>query len=276
MIVVWAVLIVIGVAAIAVGAMLFARSRAPEGSHVKDGDRASGVFGMLGAGLAILLGFVVFLAFESFDTSRSGAEDEARTLSEQFETAQFFPPSVSGTLSGQLVCYGRTVVHQEWPLMRSGDLGDDINPWSVALFKTVKSVEPRTASQQTAYDHWFDQVADREAARSDRTHGAEGVIPSALWVVLFLSAFVVIGFALLFADPSEHAVVQGMMVGGIAVVLTATLLLLWFLDNPYHEGPGGLEPVAMERTLDLMDTAAEAAGVTFTIPCDENGVATRA
>jgi hypothetical protein len=256
--------------------MLLARSRAPEGSHIQDGDRASGVFGMLGAGLAILLGFVVFLAFESFDTSRSGAEDEARTLSEQFETAQFFPTSASATLSGQLVCYGRAVVHREWPLMRSGDLGDDINPWSVALFKTVGSIEPRTASQQTAYDHWFDQVADRETARSDRTHGAEGVIPGALWVVLFLSAFIVLGFALLFADPSEHAVVQGAMAGGIAVVLTSTLLLLWFLDNPYHEGISGLKPVAMERTLELMDTAAKAAGVTFAIPCDEKGVATRA
>jgi hypothetical protein len=276
MIVVLAVLIVVGVTAVAVTAMLFARSRAPEGSHVEDGDRASGVFGMLATGLAILLGFVVFLAFESYDTSRSGAEDEARALSEQFETAQFLPASVSGTLSGQLVCYGRTVVHQEWPLMRTGELGDTINPWSVALFKTLKSIEPRTASQQTAYDHWFDQVADREAARSDRTHGAEGVIPVALWVVLFLSALVAFGFMLLFADPSEHAIVQGAMAGGVAVVLSSTLLLLWFLDNPYHKGVSGLEPVAMERTLTLMDNAAVAAGVKFTIPCDENGVATRA
>ena len=192
----------------------------------------------------------------------------------QFETAQFLPPSASGTLSGQLVCYGRTVVHQEWPLMRSGELGDTINPWSVALFRTLKGVEPRTASEQTAYDHWFDQVADREDARSDRTHGAEGVIPAALWVVLFLSAFVAFGFMLLFADPSEHAVVQAAMAGGVAIVLTSTLLLLWFLDNPYHTGVSGLQPVAMERTLSLMDRAAVAAGVKFTIPCDENGVAT--
>jgi hypothetical protein len=275
-IVIWAVLIAVVVTAVAVGAMLLARSRAPEGSHIQDGDRASGVFGMLGAGLAILLGFVVFLAFESFDTSRSGAEDEARTLSQQFETAQFFPASASEKLSGQLVCYGRTVVHHEWPLMRSGELGDQINPWSVELFRTVKSIEPRSASEQTAYDHWFDQVGDRENARSDRTHGAEGVIPNALWFVLFLSAFVVIGFALLFADPSEHAVVQGAMAGGIALVLTSTLLLLWFLDNPFHEGPGGLQPVAMERTLDQIDIAAEAAGVTFRIPCDDDGLATRA
>ena len=69
----WAALIVVVVAAVAVTAMLFVRRRAPDGSYFEDGDRAAGVFGVLATGFAVLLGFVVFLAFESYDTSRSGA-----------------------------------------------------------------------------------------------------------------------------------------------------------------------------------------------------------
>ena len=57
--------------------MLLVRRRAPEGSHFQDGDRAAGVFGVLAAGFAILLGFVIFLAFERYDAARSGAEQEA-------------------------------------------------------------------------------------------------------------------------------------------------------------------------------------------------------
>jgi hypothetical protein len=34
------------------------------------------VFGVLATGFAVLLGFVVFLAFASYDGSRAGAEDE--------------------------------------------------------------------------------------------------------------------------------------------------------------------------------------------------------
>ena len=49
-------------------------------SRFEDGDRAAGVFGVLATGFAVLLGFVVFLAFESFDTSRSGAETEAQIV----------------------------------------------------------------------------------------------------------------------------------------------------------------------------------------------------
>ena len=64
---VWGALITIAVCAIAVGAMLLVRRNAPDGSYFADGDRASGVFGVLATGFSVLLGFIVFLAFTSYD-----------------------------------------------------------------------------------------------------------------------------------------------------------------------------------------------------------------
>src|SRR6201986_4878382 len=87
----WAGLLVVGVAAVAVTAMLLVRRRAPAGSVFEDGDRAAGVFGVLATGFSVLLGLIVFLAFSSYDQSRSGAETEAVALRQQFETAQFLP-----------------------------------------------------------------------------------------------------------------------------------------------------------------------------------------
>jgi hypothetical protein len=267
----WAAVIIVLVGAVAVGAMLLVRRRAPEGSYFEDGDRAAGVFGILATGFAVLLGFVVFLAFESFDTSRSGAEEEAQLIQQQFETAQLMPPAVRDVFSGQLVCYARTVVHQEWPSMESGTLTDGYNPWTVAMFRTLKTVEPRTASEQAAYAKWLDQRADRESARADRTHGAEGVIPTPLWIVLFLSAGIIGVFMLFFADSGERAIVQATMMGSVAVVITSTLLLLWFLNNPYHSGVGGLRPFAMERTAARLERDTGIAAGRFRIPCDARG-----
>jgi amino acid transporter len=266
-----AALIVAVVAALAVTAMLLVRRRAPEGSYFQDGDRAAGVFGVLATGFAVLVGFVVFLAFESFDTSRSGAENEAELVVQQFETAQFFPVAVRKPLAGELVCYGRDVIHSEWPAMSEGKLGNIANPWAVAMFRTMQTVEPKSASEQAAYSKWFDQRSDRESARADRTHGAEGVIPTPLWIVLFLSALVLFLFMLLFADSAEPAFVQAAMIGAVAVVTTSMLLLLWFLDNPYHSGVGGLKPVAMTRTLGLIDQVAPVVGGLGTLPCDALG-----
>jgi hypothetical protein len=62
-------LIVVVASAVTISAMLLVRRRAPEGSRFRDGDRASGVFGVLATGFALLLGFMIFLAFES-TTSR--------------------------------------------------------------------------------------------------------------------------------------------------------------------------------------------------------------
>ena len=267
----WAGLIVLGVTAVAIAAMLFVRRSAPEGSYFEDGDRAAGVFGVLATGFAVLIGFVVFLSFESFDTSRSGAETEARIVTQQFETAQFLPVAVRGRLSGELVCYARAVVHTEWPQMESGSLGDDeISPWGVAMFRTIRTVEPKSVSEQTAYAKWFDQRSDREAGRADRIHGAAGVIPAPLWIVLFISAGVIFAFMLLFADSGERAFVQAIMIGGVAVVISSTLLLLWFLDNPYHGGVGGLRPIAMERALGLMQQESAIVGG-VSPPCDRLG-----
>ena len=269
----WAALIVVVVAAVAVTAMLLVRRRAPEGSYFEDGDRAAGVFGVLATGFAVLLGFVVFLAFESFDTSRSGAETEAAIVLEQFETAQLMPASVRGRFSGELVCYARTVVHREWPRMESGTLTDGYNPWSVTMFRDLRKIEPRSASEQAAYGKWLDERTDRESARADRTHGAEGVIPTPLWIVLFLSAGIIFVFMLFFADSAERVIVQATMMGSVAVVITSTLLLLWFLNNPYHAGPGGLRPFAMERTAARLERDTGIAAGRFRIPCDARGAA---
>ena len=267
----WAALVVAAVTAVAITAMLLVRRRAPAGSYFEDGDRAAGVFGVLATGFAVLLGFVVFLAFESFDTSRSGSQREAQIVREQFETAQLFPVAVRARLSGELVCYARAVIHSEWPKMKAGTLGDTVNPWTLAMFRITKTVQPRSASEQAAYGKWLDQRTDREDARSDRTHGAEGVIPLQLWIVLFLSAAAIFVFMLFFADSAERAVVQATMMGGVAIVITSTLLLLWFLDHPYHSGPGGLGPVAMERTIRILNQEAAVISGKLTIPCDERG-----
>ena len=256
---------------VAIAAMLFVRRRAPEGSFFSDGDRASGVFGVLATGFSILLGFVVFLAFSTYDTSRSGADVEAVTLFQQVETAQFFPPEVSGKLTGELVCYGRAVVHDEWPRMEDGTLGDSVNPWGIELFRTIQGVEPRTAREQTAYDTWFDQTSEREQARLDRVHGAAGVIPTPLWIVILFTSILIFGYMLFFADSGERAKVQAMLMGAVVAVITAMLLLLNFLDNPFTDGVGGVKPVAMERALDVSDEATAAADVEVDVPCDAQG-----
>src|SRR4051794_3315700 len=244
-----AMLVTAAAAGFAVSAMLLVRRRAPEGSYFADGDRAAGVFGVIATGFSVLLGLIVFLAFQSYDQSRSGAEAEARLVTQQYETAQFMPLTVRRDLGHELVCYSRFVVSY-WPRLASASekTVDTANPWSTALFRTLKLTNPRTVTEQAAYDKWLDHTADREEARSDRIHGAVGVIPGSLWVVLFFITAVIFVFVLFFADSAERATTQALLMGSVIAVIAATLLLIRFLDDPFRDGVGGLKPVAMERT----------------------------
>jgi hypothetical protein len=268
---VWAVMITVGITAVMVAAMLLIRRGSPEGSRFQDGDRASGVFGVLSTGFALLLGFVFFLAFTKYDDSRSGAETEALVLVQQFETAQLMPAEVRGQLSGELICYGRAVVGQEWPAMGSSSGTTEINLWAFALFRTLQTIEPRAASEQSAYDAWLAQTSEREEARRDRVHAAEGIVPLPVWLVLFFSAALILVYLLFFADSGESAVVQGMMAGTVTAVIVATLLVLGALNRPFETDVGGLRPVAMERSLAVLDEARTAPGIDVPVPCDEDG-----
>ena len=154
----YAGLVIVAVAAVTITAMLLVRRRAPEGSYFEDGDRAAGVFGVISTGFAVMLGFVVFLAFQSYDTSRSGAEAEAHIVAQQFETAQFMPAAArsrsSQASSSVTPERGAPGVAADG----SNGLGSVFNPWGVAMFKTIKTVQPvaslrsrrRTASGSTS------------------------------------------------------------------------------------------------------------------------------
>src|SRR3954453_22351632 len=215
----WSIVILLVANGAAIGAMLLVRRGAPEGSYFTDGDRASGVFGVLAGAFAIFAGFIIFLAFTTYDQSRSGGEAEGLTVIQQFEIAELLPPAMHARLTGDLVCYARSVVHQEWPQMEDGKGGDTINPWSIALFRSLQRVNPKSASEQAAYSKWLDQTSDRQAGRRDRLHGAEGIIPASIWLVLFLIAGVVFTFMLFFADSGEGVPSQAMLMGSARTVI---------------------------------------------------------
>ena len=267
----WSIVILLVANVATIAAMLLVRRRAPDGSYFTDGDRASGVFGVLAGGFAIFAGFIIFLAFTTYDQSRSGGEAEALTVVQQFETAEFLPRATRDRLTGELVCYGRSVVDQEWPDMEHGRGGETINPWAVALFRSLKLASPTSAGEQAAYGKWLDQTSDREQARSDRLHGAEGIIPASIWLVLFLVAGVVFAYMLFFADSGEGAGAQAMLMGSATTVIVLTLLAINALDNPYRPGLGQIEPAAMERSLRILDRERAVVNDRAPVPCDARG-----
>jgi hypothetical protein len=76
---------------------------------------------------------------------------------------------------------------------------------------------------------------------------------------------------LFFADSGERAQVQALLMGTVVAVIVSMLLLLQFLNNPFHESVGGLRPDAMERALKVIDQELSATQRRMQLPCDASG-----
>ena len=59
--------------------------------------------------------------------------------------------------------------------------------------------------------------------------------------------------------------------GSVVAVIVSLLLLLYALDHSYQPGVGGLDLVAMERSLRFVDDALAQIGVEVTLPCGPTG-----
>ena len=135
----------------------------------------------------------------------------------------------------------------------------------------ASSSRTRTATEEAAYGKWLDETSAREEARRDRLHGAEGIVPASIWLVLFLIAGVVFAFMLFFADSEEGRGAQAMLMGSATTVIVLTLTAISALGHPYRSGVGQIKPVAMERSLRVLDTARAVVDQTAPLPCDHRG-----
>jgi hypothetical protein len=263
-----ALLVIAGAATLVAGLMLAIRRRAPTGGYFADSDRASSVFGLVGAGFAIFLGFVVFLAFNTYDRARQAAEEEAVAVLEQFEETHLFHNGRRVAVEANLVCYARAVVHGEWSSMEDGELSPTVETWALGMDRELRRVNVQGAKEGATFGDLLANTDARENARRTRLLESRHPLPAFLWLTLGVGGFLVIAYILLYADPGERRRAQVMMAGSAAAIIAASIIVVWFLDSPYGGTPGSIKPTSMQHTLELIEREFPA-GVT--LPCDERG-----
>ncbi len=273
-----AIAVIAGSVVVSVAAMLFLRARlAPEGGHFRDSDRASGIFGFVGAGFAIVLGFVILLAFQGYSHANVQAEQEATAVFEQYQVASLLQPdSKRNLLGGELACYARAVVEDEWPAMKRGQRSTLVDTWIERLEAELPRAEIATMREGTAYKEWFEGMSARDDARRQRLLEANGSLPDLLWLMLIIAAVGVVGFVLLYADPAERALGQGAFIGTVTAIIVSSLLAVALLSSPFHGGSGSIGPRGMRYTITLIEDEAKLLKDPLATPCDARGNPTEA
>jgi Protein of unknown function (DUF4239) len=264
--------ILIASVAAAIGLIVLMRSWAPDdGAFFRDFSAAGGVFGAVRGPLAVLLAFVIFLAFQGYTRADTSARNEASAVLTISRTADIFPPASADDIQKDMVCYARTVIEDEWPAMQDGGESELIDHWLFESEQAISRLQIQGATQEQALAEFFAESNVREEMRDDRLAEADGVVPTPVWIVLILGGLCVVGYVAFFADRRERLLPQAMMIGVTTAVITTGLLLVAFFDHPYADRPGSLKPTAMESTLERMELDRQAEPFATEPPCDESG-----
>jgi Protein of unknown function (DUF4239) len=261
-----ALVVVVSVAA-SVALMLAVRRFARTETFLADSTRGSGIYGMVGTAFAVVLAFVVLVAFQSYNSAKAGAEAEAVAVLEQFRTAEFFPAAQRDELQGELLCYARAVVHYGWPRMRDQRRSSEVQRWVGKLKLTFLTLDVQTPKRQAAFRQLLVEKDERTRGRRERLSEATPVITSPVWFVLVVGGLINIAFVLLFTARRESALVQGSLMAAVTAMVVTGLMLVWVLDHPYENRAGGIEPAEITRTIASMHQ--EHPGLVT--PCNRNG-----
>jgi hypothetical protein len=246
--------ITLGACAVTILLLLALHRYGPRDVLVTDSARGAAIYTVVGTSFAVIVAFVVLIAFESFNDAKDGSEQEADAVLELFRAADFFDRAERVQLQGELVCYGRAVVAHDWPVMnRDGGRSATVDHWSFSLQEGLEALQVHSPQEQAAFADLLDLSQDRVNARRLRLTQASSTVTAPVWVILGLGALVNIGLALLFIDRrSESLVVQAMMLASLTAVVVGALLLIYFLDHPYADATGGIKPSEMENAVSVM------------------------
>lgn len=266
-------IIVVGTEICALALILTRRWRQERPRRYHKSPIAGDIFGVIGTGFAVILAFVIFTAFGSYQKARDDAGIESVATRQMYSLARFFPPESRDTLEGGLICYSRAVIHDEWPRMATGESSPVVDRWVDQLDDDMVAQPVTTSKEIEVFNTWFSRAAERQDGRRGRLAESAPYVPPFVWAMLVLLFVVVVGYQVLFVSPKTPLIPQVLGVSAVAATMLAGIVVVYVLDAPFADRGAQLPPTRMQVTLTAMET--EYQGNVTAIPCDSVGNPTR-
>ena len=262
-------LIVVGTALSIAAVVLTRRARASRRTSYHKAPMAGDIFGVIGTGFTVLLAFVIFTSFESYQRARDEAGVESVATRQMDSLTTYFPQQSRILLQGDLVCYGRAVVYDEWPLMASGRSSAVVDDWVVRIDTAMVDVPIQTAKETEVFNMWLERSDQRQEGRRGRLAEAAPLIPPFVWGMLVMLLALVISYQVIFARANQPLVPQAVGVAATAATLIAGMVIVYALDMPFADRGVAIAPNRMQATLSVLESQYQ--GSPESLPCDAAG-----
>ena len=133
-----------------------------------DSGRGRPIITVTGTLFAVVLAFVIFAAFQTYNGAEAGAESEVEAVLDMARSAALFPPVQRRQLRGDFVCYGRAVVDEEWPATQNGQSSPLVDYWVGAYRAELARLDLRSVREQLGFQDLLTLAATRTAGGLQR------------------------------------------------------------------------------------------------------------
>ena len=166
-------------------------------------------------------------------------------------------------LHGDLICYSRSVIYDEWPAMARGETSGAVQHWVDTMVRDVAATDPGNPNTKRPWP--VVRPAGPTKGRSPRPRRRGATVGAA--AAVGRAGNRVGGHPHIYVCPGRPSGKRRRSGGPIAFVsalVTSALLVVAFLDHPYADWAGNLQPDEISVTLSLIDDGHAA-------PCDSKG-----
>ncbi len=201
----------------------------------------SGVF------YGITLGLIAVGTFENYNSVESTVNNESSSLGTLYGNVEILEDSSKVKMLKTLKNYTTFIVDTAWGLQKEGVISDRGNEIMHAFQKQLSLYEPKSEKDKILYNEVFKQLNTLIKDRRLRLNSVSSSLPSAIWLVLFLGAFVNIALTwCLVINNKKLDIIMNVLSG---LLLGSLIFLIASMDNPYR-GDFSVSPQSFQVLLD--------------------------
>ena len=188
-------------------------------------------FATIGVLYAVLLAFVVIIAWERFHDAERALAAEAGSAATVYRLAEGLDAAAAVAVRSRMSAYLNSVLNEDWPAMAAGHSHPATSRALSAVYHEVVHYRPADLHDADLQEDLLRELDKLTEARRERLVMAEGTVPGAIWFVLFLGALLTLAFTCFFGTP--NVVTQSLMTGVLAALIFSAILVIIAIDRPF-------------------------------------------
>jgi len=200
---------------------------------------------------SLTVGLIAVGVWTTYSSVENTVSAEATAIGCLYRDASGYPEPARSRLQAQIRDYTVFVINHAWPAQKRGESLDDATRRLSTLEQEIVRFEPATLGQQVLHAETIHQYNQVSGLRRQRLHAIGSGLPSVMWSVVLIGAFLTISVTyLLRMQRGVHFVLTAffaMFIGLVVFVITS-------LDQPLS-GPLAIDShpyqLVLDRLIDL-------------------------